>query len=51
MTNKLKTRQIAIDADIMRKMKILAAQHDRKLKEMVNEALNDYIETFEGAGK
>ena len=51
-TNKKpQTKQLAIDRDLMRKLKIIAANNDITMKEAVNTALNDYIESFDGGGK
>ena len=54
MTNnkaKPATRQVAVDKTIMQKLKILAAENDMKIKDCVNQALTDYIDSFNGAGK
>lgn len=48
---KPQTKQLAIDRDLMRKLKIIAANNDITMKEAVNTALNDYIGSFDGAGK
>jgi len=49
--SKTQTKQVAVDAELMKKLRILGANHDMKIKDMINDAIVDYILTFEGAEK